>query len=627
MTFTLNSEDDSIAFLKECADAYYNTGEPIISDEEYDELYLIASQAFPDNEFFDKVGAPVRGAEVGHSTQIGGLEQVHKGELDKWLTRSGYNDENLTGSEKLDGSSLTIKYHDNGRLQSGYTRGDGVTGKDVTRHVKKMKCVPKRVQGGGLEIRGEFIIKKENFEAIKEVLTRLSGKEYKNLRGIANGLINNKDIDEEVIQYLDFVAYGVNLPLKQTAVFAYLKQLGFLTPRHVTISHLCLNEASLNHLLDDMRRDSLYEIDGLVVEFDEVEKRQTLGFHTTSANPKYGFKWKTRSADNLAKAIVIGIEWNISADKYWKPTVLIEPVDFMGITNKRLSGFNAAFIEKHKVGPGAELTITRAGDVIPHILSVDKPAAEWDQPTGNWHWSEHHVDAISDDEHAQVTLLNLRHFFQTLDIDNVGEATIQTLIDAGYANIPHIIDMPKSVWLDMIGRNGEKSFDSLHTKLHNVCMWELMAAWPYFGRGFGKRKAKALTTAFGDRIFDVLPAEIYTVDGFSEKSTMSFTQGSSSFLEFFEWLLQEGFTTIRKDDTMVPSDGPLSNVKFVFTGFRDKDSTAVIVSKGGEVQDGIKDDTTYLVMKDMTKTSNKTKGALAKGVKIISIDEMLEIIK
>ena len=627
MSFTLNNEDESIAFLKECADAYYNTGEPIISDEEYDELYLIASQAFPDNEFFDKVGAPVRGAEVGHSTQIGGLEQVHKGELVKWLVRSDHDEEDLIASEKLDGSSLTIKYHENGRLQSGYTRGDGVTGKDVTRHVKKMNCIPKRVQSGGLEIRGEFIIKKENFEAIKEVLTRLSGKEYKNLRGIANGLINNKDIPDEVMQYLDFVAYGVNLPLKQTAVFSYLKQLGFLTPHYVVISHLSLNEDVLNEVLDIMRRDSSYEIDGIVVEFNEVKKRQSLGFHITSANPKYGFKWKTRSADNLAKAVVIGVEWNISADKYWKPTVLIEPVDFMGITNKRLSGFNAAFIEKNKVGPGAVLSITRAGDVIPHILSVDVPAAEWQQPEGNWHWSEHHVDAISDDEHAQVTLLNLRHFFQTLDIDNVGEATIQTLIDAGYDNIPDIIDASKPVWFDLIGRNGEKSFDSLHTKLHNVFMWELMAAWPYFGRGFGKRKAEALTTAFGDRIFDVLPAEIYTVDGFSEKSTKSFTQGSSSFFEFLDWLRANEYTTIRNDDTMVPSDGPLSNVKFVFTGFRDKAAEAIITSKGSEVQDGIKDDTTYLVMKDLTKTSNKTKAAVAKGVKIISIDEMLEIIK
>ena len=629
MTFTITDEQETIAFLKECSDAYYNSDETIIPDATFDDIWYQASLKWPDNEYFQKVGAPVRGAEIGHTTQIGGLEQVHAGELTKWLTRSEYSTEDLVGSEKLDGSSLTIKYV-KGRLKSAYTRGDGITGKDVTRHVKRMThCVPAKIQTIDAEIRGEFIIKKEHFETVKEILQRVNGKEYKNLRGIANGLINTKEIPEEVLPYIDFVAYSTDLDsFDKATTFKWLVQNRFFIPTYVTISHASLSEHSLNNLLHDLRETSLYEIDGIVVEYNEVIKRNALGVHASSCNPKFAFKWKTRSADNIAEATVLGVEWNLSRHKYWKPTVLLEPVELCGATIQRASGFNAKFIHDFKVGKGAKILITRGGDVIPDILEVVSPATEWDEPEGEWDWNETGVDAVSlEEDSIETDQLRMKFFFNTLEIDNVQAATIKKLYDDGNTNITWIIDLTRDEWVALVGKNGGKSYDSLHTKLSNIYLWELMAAWPYFGRGFGKRRAKALVDAFGtEAIFEVSVADINTVEGFQDKSAAAFKKGLPSFTEFFEWLLQEGFTTLKKCDIIEPIVGSLTDVKFVMTGFRDKDATAIIESKGGQVQDGIKDDTTYLVMKDMSKTSNKTKAAQAKGIKIISIDEMKELI-
>jgi NAD-dependent DNA ligase len=178
----------------------------------------------------------------------------------------------------------------------------------------------------------------------------------------------------------------------------------------------------------------------------------------------------------------------------------------------------------------------------------------------------------------------------------------------------------------LIGKNGEKAYDSLHAKLHNVHLWELMAAWPYFGRGFGKRRAKALVETFGLKVFDVELDDIVKIAGFQEKSSEAFFTGLSSFTEFYDWLYHEELYTPIKIDDIIDTELKLSGQKFVFTKFRDAAAQARIEELGGTVEDGVKKDTTYLVVKDVTAETNKTKQATKLGVKIISINEMMELI-
>lgn len=625
----ISTEQETIAFLKECAEIYYNTDSNAIIDAEYDELYRSAELAYPNNEFFTLTGSPVRGAEIRHTSIVGGLEQVHDGELDKWKTRSNYMEEDLVISEKLDGSSLIIVYDKNGKLSRAQTRGDGIFGKDVTRHMSNLDSVPKIVNClNGVEIRGEFIVKKSNFNNIIRVLLQVSGKDYVPGRGIANGLINSKEINPEVFQYLDFVAYSTNIEyMTKRETFNFLKYEGFLTSAYINLSHFNLKEDKLNDVLNKMRNDSLYEIDGVVGEYNEVEKRLQLGYNETSRAPKFAFKWKTRALDNIAETTVTDVQWNISKSGYWKPRVNFTPVFLAGANIEWASGFNAKFIIDNQVGPGSKILITRAGDVIPHIDSVLTPSDEPSFPPGNWSWTDTQVDAVSDDEHPEVHAKRLKHFFNTLETDNVQEATLQTLFEHNADTIEKIILFKRDQWNFAIGKNGEKAYDSLHAKLQNVYLWELMAAWPYFGRGFGKRRAKALTEAFGDeKVLSLTMEDIITVEGFQDKSGEAFLHGLETFSEFYDWLQKEQFTSLKKCDTIITS-GKLQNVKFVFTGIRDKIAEAEIVRQGGEIQPGIKKDTVYLVVKDLHSTSNKMLTAKKAGIQIITLTELQELLK
>jgi DNA ligase (NAD+) len=625
----MKTEKETIDFLIECGNVYYNTGDVIIPDSEYDELYRNAQLTWPNNPFFQQIGAPVRGSEIKHTNQIGGLEQVHEGELEKWKSRTNYANEDLLISEKLDGSSLTIKYNSDGVFISGYTRGDGVSGADVSRHVRLMSIpmVINNTTGQNLEIRGEFIIKKSNFEIVKEKLKEASGKEYKNLRGIANGLINSKEIPLSVFPYLDFVAYGINSDENQVDNFKFLKENNFKTPHYIWLSHISCNESALNEIIKLMRLDSEYEIDGIVCEYSDSSKRKSLGIHSTSCNPKYAFKWKTRAEDNIAQVKVEYVEWNISKHKYLKPTVIIEPIDLCGITISRCSGFNAKFIKDNNIGPGAIISITRAGDVIPDILEVIKSADTWDAPDDfEWEWNETGVDAVSKFDNDDVRLLQLKHFFNQLDIDNVQEATLKTLMSNGFSEIIHIISMSEEEWEHLIGKNGIKAYNSLHSKLNDIYLWELLGAWPYFGRGFGKRRAKAIVDALGQKCLSASLQDIIKIEGFQEKTANVFVNGLSNFLSFYNILLDNSMIQLKQEKQIDNIDGSLSGEKFVFTGFRNAEFEVKIVELGGEVQSGIKKDTTVLVMKDPSKTSNKTKAALEQGIKIISIQQLEEML-
>jgi NAD-dependent DNA ligase len=376
-----------------------------------------------------------------------------------------------------------------------------------------------------------------------------------------------------------------------------------------------------------MRENSLYEIDGVVFEYDEYSKRKELGFHESSRNPKFAFKWKTRAIDNIAQSLCIGVEWNMSKHLYWKPTVLIEATELCGITVQRLSGFNAKFIKDNGIGIGAIIEFTRAGDVIPHILAVSNPV-EWSQPLGEWVWSESEIDAISLDDSDDAQLLKLLHFAQSLEVESLKEGTMLKLMADGHDGILDIVNLPREYWSDRIGRNGEKAYDSLHAKLQDIYLWELIGSWPYFGRGLGKRRAKQITDALGESCINATVEQLIAIPGFQEKTAQTFLGGLDRFVESVNWLLERKFIKFKKEEEVIEQKtGKLTGEKFVFTGFRSSELEEKIVKLGGELQDKVKKDTTYLVVKDLSKTSNKTKQAEELNIKIVDPLQLEELLK
>ncbi|MEM2159479.1 MAG: BRCT domain-containing protein [Candidatus Nitrosotenuis sp.] len=616
-------KDEILSSLINFDEAYYND-EPLISDAEYDELRAFAEQSWPNDSYFLQTGSAVRGTKVKHPNPVGGLNQVNADGLTRWLESKKAAE--YVVSEKLDGSSVTLSYV-NGKLRIALTRGDGIYGSDCTRHVLSMRDVPINigsvVEAPSFEVRGEIIIKKEHEQIVKELLLKANGREYKNLRAIANGLINAKDIPSAVFPYLRFVAYGLSLPqYDYSAQLNILDSYGFKIPRNSVLTQL--NESLLTKTLIEWRETSKYEIDGVVVQINNAGIRNALDIK--DKRPQFAFKWKVADENNEAVTTVTGIEWKASQYSYLIPTVLLEPVELCGATIKRAAGFNAAYIKNNGVGVGAKVRITRSGDVIPYILNVEE-SVEPLLPDVPFHWSKTGIDAIANDESEATKLLKIKRFFNKLEIDQMQDATIKTLVENEIDSISKIIMLSREDWYKYIGRNGEKAYDSLHRKLEYIYMWELMGAFPSFGRGFGDRRAKLLCDVFGDGVLDVTLTDIMTVNGFSEITAQIYLDGLEDFIPFLEWCIEKRFVTIKADIKKNVTNGKLSGKKFVFTGFRSNELKEQIESLGGEVQDGIKKDTTHLVAKDASKTtSGKFKKAIEQGIVVIGREFLIEML-
>jgi NAD-dependent DNA ligase len=188
------------------------------------------------------------------------------------------------------------------------------------------------------------------------------------------GLMNSSENDPVVYDYIDFVAYDIiNKPMDKVEQIRTLNTLGFLTPVHEVLPGVTLNDTELTEMLEELRTNSLYEIDGVVLDVNSVETRRELIPSRETLNPSWAIKYKVADASNAAIAEVIGVKWNVSKHGYLKPVIWIKPVELVGVTVSKCTGFNAKFIYENKIGPGAKINITRSGDVIPFCTGVVSP--------------------------------------------------------------------------------------------------------------------------------------------------------------------------------------------------------------------------------------------------------------
>lgn len=373
----MSHTNEMIEALKDADDAYFNTHSPIISDAEYDKLYKATKKAIPHHVYFTGVGSDVRGGKIDLPYQMGSLDQVYHGEIQDWVANNGLDQLACICTEKLDGTSAMVVYDSNGDLQIAYSRGNGIQGADITRHIKHIPSVPNKVQDGPKVVRGEVIISKINFPKLQANFSRHStGESYKNARNAVAGIMNRKENDKRIYGYVDFIAYEI-IGYEGNSKFNMLADLkgydSFKTPRNTWLEGKDMNDVNLTEILEDMRTYSDYEIDGIVIDVDLAAKRDQMNPTKDTLNPAYSVKYKIADASNLAIAEVVEVEWNTSKHGFLKPRVKIKPIELVGVTITYATGFNAKFIFENMIGPGAKVEITRSGDVIPFIQKVIEP--------------------------------------------------------------------------------------------------------------------------------------------------------------------------------------------------------------------------------------------------------------
>jgi NAD-dependent DNA ligase len=368
------TSDELIEFLQRADDAYHNTSNVIVDDTQYDAIYQYTKRLTPHHQYFVGVGSMVRGGKVELPYQMGSLDQVYYGEMAGWIAKHNLHSEYVTITDKLDGTSAMLVYGANGDLQIAYSRGDGVRGADITRHISNLPSVPKNV-GGAKVVRGEVIIAQSKFDQFKSCTKRSDGSDYKNARNATAGMMNASDQHStDTYKCIEFIAYqDVTARVGKDEMLADLTACGFNTPFSIDVLGSNLSDHSLIALLKDRKAKCDYDLDGLVIDVRSNAKRAQMNPTKDTLNPAWAIKYKAQDDDNVALATVVEVEWNVSKHGYLKPRVRIEPTELVGVTIKHATGFNAKFIFENMIGPGAVVRITRSGDVIPYIQEVVKP--------------------------------------------------------------------------------------------------------------------------------------------------------------------------------------------------------------------------------------------------------------
>lgn len=202
-----------IAWLNKADDAYTNDGTPIMSDLEYDGLRGFAQKKWPEDPYFEQVGSQVRGGKIDLPVPMPSLDQVQIGDFAEWLRSNGLQRKGLVVTKKLDGVSVLLQYSKAGKFLRAYSRGDGLQGADITRHVQHLDF-PKDisyVNGGEIDsrlIRGEIMCSQQGFAEIQAISKQIGGREYANPRNFVAGLLNSSKVaDFQFYRYIKLFVY------------------------------------------------------------------------------------------------------------------------------------------------------------------------------------------------------------------------------------------------------------------------------------------------------------------------------------------------------------------------------------------------------------------------------------
>lgn len=606
---------DIIDLLKRADEAFFNTGDTILSDDIYDLIKDHVRDKYPKDAYLKRVGADEEN-KVKLPYYMGSQNKIRddENEIQKFQTK-------YTGpyvvSDKLDGISCLVIY--NKASIKIYTRGNGTEGQDISHIIDYVKGIPKQVKDD-IVVRGELIISKKNWDHLKQI-----GIQGANARNIVAGTINSKILNRPVLEKIDFVAYSLIHPkMKLNEGLQLLKANSFKTVHHIVVHTLSLT--SLSTYLQDWRASGEYVIDGIVVCDNNIHNI------VKGKNPEHSFAFKSIHTHEQVEVIVTGVEWNVSKDKYIKPIVKFNEIDLDDVKIKQATGFNAGFIEKHKIGAGSRIIIIRSGNVIPHILSVLSPSATGKPSMPDhisYNWNDTHVDIIMTEEHnREHDIKNITYFMKTLDIDHMGTGNITKIYDAGFNTIKKIAHMTKQDLLTVEGFKEKSATNILQalSKIKQTDCLALMDASNMMGRGFSSKKIKLITDTYPsilkhDKIsrkksLELQASDLTKIEGIAEISAKLFLENLPKFYDFYDNL---GIKCV--DNTAVTSSSNnilLKDKSFVFSGFRNKDLEAHIERQGGHVKTTVSKNTDYLIVADKEEQSSKILKATELGVPIIT---------
>ena len=482
---------------------YYILNDPLISDYEYDQLYMALLQieqsqpglVTPDSPS-QRVGSSLNQGfnTVQHLVPMLSLENSYNAEdLTDWERKA----KELTGltaieyctEPKFDGASISLIY-ENDLLVRAATRGDGVEGEDITNNIRQIRSIPLSAPFSHygirqIEIRGEVLISKASFKKYNEWLLSQNLAPLANPRNAASGSLRMKDPKEVARRNLEAFLYHVSYFIKseeQTALSPLLAshsgtldmlwQCGFRSPQKEKLVVTGIEEV-IQHVHDfELLRDELpYEIDGMVIKVNAIALQDQMGMTTHHPRWAIAFKFKARQATSTLRSV----EFQVGRTGAVTPVAKLDPVFLAGVTVSSISIHNEDYIREKDLMIGDQILIERAGDVIPQIVKSlpelrtgNETVIQFPQfcPVCKSQLFKEEEEAvwrcINIECEAQV-VERIIHFVSkdAMDIKSFGEANVRKFYEAGLLkDIPGIYTLDFSVIAAMEGF-GKKSIDNL----------------------------------------------------------------------------------------------------------------------------------------------------------------------
>jgi len=626
--------------------AYYVRDDPMISDADYDGLLneLRALEAeHPELVSADSptqtVGAtPLQRFEpVEHLQPMLSLANArNEEELRAWLERAErlLEKQGVSGTAidfvtepKIDGLAITLVYRD-GVLERGATRGDGEIGEDVTQNLRTIKAIPHRIDDAPplIEVRGEAYLPRAAFAELNEQRAAAGEPTFANPRNSAAGSIRQLDPQLAAARPLSMWCYGIGAVegiefAKHSESTRWLDERGFKVSPDLAV-HADIDGVVAACRGWEERRESLdYEIDGVVVKVDELELQRALG--VVGREPRGAIAWKFPPM--TATTVLNAVQWNVGRTGHMVPFAELEPVQVSGVTVKLATLHNEEDIARKDVRAGDEVIVTRAGDVIPRVVSptakaqrrrkrgpVPKPPAKCPACGTSTVKPEDGVWTICPNRTACPGQLfqAVKHFVSrgAMDIEGIGEKQAYRFLDEGLIeDLAGIYDLDEER-LGQLEGFGELSARNLVESI------ERSKRRPFervlFGLGIpgiGFVNARALATHFGsiDALMAADAEQIAAVPGIGPvlAETVATALAEPRTQQLIERLRDHGLQLEREGGAAPASaaagDGPLGGKTFVLTGtlpeLTREQATERIEGAGGKVTGSVSKKTDYVV--------------------------------
>ena len=514
--------DELIDYINKASYEYYVLDNPTITDQEYDDYYnelLSIEEKYPELKREDSPTNRVGGAvldkfeKVTHDHPMLSFDDIFNEEeiilfderIKKVVSTAHY-----TLEPKMDGLSGSLIYK-KGVLVRGATRGDGVTGEDITTNIKTIKSVPLRLtEDIDIEVRGEIYMSKKSFLEANREKVKNGEKEFANPRNAAAGSIRQLDSKVAAKRNLDFMAYFIPNPedygiKTQKESLEFLKKLGFVT--NYKLNGYAKNVKDITNYIDSLseKRDNLpFEIDGVVLKVDNLEDEKRLGF--TSRVPRWGIAYKFPAKEVLTT--LKEIKFTVGRTGKITPNAIFSPVHVSGSLVSKATLHNSDYCIDKDVRVGDTISIRKAGDVIPEVVEVKLDRRKEDSvpfkmiencPMCNSVLVRKDANHYCKNEHCPSRKIESLIHFSSRDamyIEGFGESIVEDFYNLGYLkNIDDFYTLDKyKDELMLLEGFGEKSISKLLESASNSKKNSLERL--LFGLGIrhvGKKTAKILS--------------------------------------------------------------------------------------------------------------------------------------